>query len=211
MKRTTANIYLLILLLIFVTVPAFVIKKTVDMKSGWNGITWGRTESQIKDWIKRNNTNYDFERCTLSHYGVVCWKLTWKSKNSNVPYEYIEFQFKDGKLCAVIETEKVTDSDPAVRLALGHPEKGTDIKSVPYKEKGIKFSLVERVFYYTPEAKFRATKERYAVSRLVKTPVDEESQFPEETLSWRLTKGSYSSSYYEEIRDHLENFPSAHF
>ena len=211
MRKKASIIYLIVLLLIFISVPAYVIKKTVSMKSGWNGLTWGRSEIQIKEWIKKNNSNYEIERCPLSHYGVVCWKLTWKSKNNNVPYEYIEFQFKDGKLCAVIETEKVTDMDPAIRLSLGHPDRGSDIKSVPYKEKGLKFSLVERVFYYSPEAKFKVTKERFAVSRLVKVPLDEKAELPEEVLSWRLTKGSYSPSYFEEVKNQSENFPSAHF
>lgn len=209
-SKSLLIIYLIILLIIFVSVPCFVIKRAIDMQSGWNGVSWGKTESQMKDWMKKNNTNYTFERCPLSHYGVVCWKLSWNTKENSVPFEYIEFQFKNGRLCAVIETEKVSSSDPRNRLNLGVAKKGTDLKKELVREKGTRFILTERVFYYVPESKFKETKERYAVSLLVKSPVGE-SEIPEETISWRLTKGSYSSSYYEEISDNYDNFPSANF
>lgn len=211
MKNNTFSVvYIIFLSAAFVLVPAFVIKRTFDMKSGWNGLSWGKTEEQIREWVKKNNTNYSFERCPLSHYGIVCWKLSWKTKENSVPFEFIEFQFKDGKLVAVIETEKSSSSDPASRLDLGRPAKGTDIKSLVQRENGIRFAFTERVFYYVPESKFKATKERYAVSRLVKTPLDR-TEIPEEILSWRLTRGSYSSKFYEEISDKWNDFPSAHF
>lgn len=39
-KKLFAAFYMIFLLAAFVSVPLFVIKKTLDMKSGWHGITW---------------------------------------------------------------------------------------------------------------------------------------------------------------------------
>ena len=208
-KKLFAAFYMIFLLLAFVSVPLFVVKKTLDMKSGWHGIPWESTESQVSDWVKKNNSNYDFEKCPLNHYGVLCRKLTWKKNRGDVPFDSIEFQFRNGKLCAVIESEKVSDFDPSLNLDLGRPEKGSDIKLVEVKEKGVRFVMIERVFYYTPEKQSGTTRERYAVSRLIKSPVKTES--PEEIISWRLTKGSYDKEFYEEIKERWDNFPSAHF
>ncbi len=205
-KNFFAVLYMIFLVAAFVSVPLFVVKKTINMKSGWHGIPWGSTESQVSDWVKKNNTNYDFEKCPLNHYGVFCRKLTWKKNLGEVP-DSIEFQFKNGKLCAVIESEKVSDFDPAVGLDLGSPAKGTDIKLV--EARGKQFVMIERVFYYTPEKQSGATRERYAVSRLIKAPT--KSEIPEEIVSWRLSKGSCSKDFYEEIKDRWDNFPSAHF
>ena len=136
-KKLFAAFYMIFLFLAFVSVPLFVVKKTLDMKSGWHGIPWGSTESQVSDWVKKNNTNYDFEKCPLNHYGVLCRKLTWKKNRGDVPFDSIEFQFRNGKLYAVIESEKVSDFDPSLNLDLGRPAKGSDIKLVEVKEKGV--------------------------------------------------------------------------
>ncbi len=209
MKKRGALIYLICLAVISLLVPAYVIKTTVDMKSGWNGLVWGRTENQVKEWIRKNNSNYTLAKCTQSHYGVVCWKLSWKNA-SDSPMEYIEFQFKDGKLCAVIETERVVSSDPFPNGELGQPEKGSDIKTLQIKEKGVRFNLTERAFYYIPEVRFKATKQRVCVSRLVKNALNKED-VPEEVLSWRVTRGFYTAARFEEVKNSYDDFPAAHF
>ncbi len=209
-RRTSSIIYVIFLSLVSISLPLVVLKRTQDVKSGWKNLSWGSTENQVREWVKKNNTNYLFERCPLSHYGVACWKLSWKAKRGEIPLESIEFQFKDGRLCAVVETERTGETDPAKTLSLGQAKNGTDIKTVSIREKGLKYALTERVFYYEPESRFSSTKVLYAVSRLVKIPMHE-SENPEEVLSWRLTKGSYSPSYYAEAMTNLEIFPSARF
>ena len=209
MKKRGAIIYSIFLLIVFLLVPAYVIKLSIDMKSGWNGLTWGKTENQVKEWIRKNNSNYNLSRCTQSHYGVVCWKLSWKAQ-ADSPLDFIEFQFQDGKLCAVIETEKVVSEDPFPNGELGLAEKGSDLKTVQLKEKGVRYSVTERAFYYIPEVRFKATKQRIAVSRLVKNAINRED-LPEEILSWRVTRGYYSPSRFEEVKSQYDDFPSAHF
>ncbi len=209
MKKKAAIIYSIFLFLLALLVPLYVIKLSIDIKSGWNGLTWGKTENQVKEWIRKNNSNYNLTKCTQSHYGVVCWKLSWKN-SVDTPMEYIEFQFKDGKLCAVIETQKVLSADPFPNGQLGQPEKGSDIKTVQIKEKGIRYNLTERAFYYVPEVRFKATKERLCVSRLVKNAINKED-IPEEVLAWRVTRAYYTSARFEEIRNSYDDFPGAHF
>lgn len=209
MTKRSAIIFLSILIFFALLTPALVILQTVRINSGWHGISWGAQESQVQEWIKKNNNKYNWSRCNFSHFGVTCYKLSWK-ENENSPFDYIEFQFKDNKLCAVIETEHSKNFDPAIAKKLGKPKNGTDVSVDFLREKGFKYKISDRVFYYEPVQKFNSTKLRYAVQRYVKTNLSDESQ-PDEILSYQLTTGYYSIERFEEIKNSTEDFPTFRF
>lgn len=209
MTKSKAIILSAILGILFLAIPAFVIVKAANIKSGYKGLVWGQTEYQVKEWIKKNNNNIVWSKCPLSHYGVTCTKLTWK-KNEQSPFEYIEFQFKNGKLAAVIETEHEKPFTPEVLYSYGRSENGTDLAVEIYKSKGEKFQLRDYVNYYSPMQKFNGTKKRYAVEILFKKNLTD-TTVPEEKIFYLLTTGYYSPEYYDEAKNHNENFPSHRF
>lgn len=207
MTQKKAIVFLSILLLVFIVAPTFVIYRTIALKSGWNGIRWESSMAQVKKWIKKNNTNYRYEVCDKSHFGILCYKLSWREKNHS-SLEFIEFQFKNDKLCAVIETKKPTQTNPATSLNLGQAEFARDVRTFFSREKGIKFLYTERNRYYSPSNIFKTTKKRYAVTVLErKIPADE--TFADEAVLFRLTEGYYESAYFDTIKDKIDDFPSS--
>lgn len=105
MTKRSAIIFLSILIFFAILTPALVIIQTTRINSGWHEILWGTSENHVQEWIRKNNNRYSYNRCNFSHFGVTCYKLSWK-ENETSPFDYIEFQFRDNKLCAVIETER---------------------------------------------------------------------------------------------------------
>lgn len=210
MNKRNSIIFLSIISAIFVIMPVIVILRTCHLKAGYKGLTWGRTEAQVQMWIKKNNNKAIWNRCNLSHYGVTCWKLTWKNLESS-PYEFIEFQFKDGMLVSVIETEREKPYSRQIDTMFGRPDYGTDIAaSSVQKDKGIKFQYINRIFYYTGRRHLSGTKTRIAVERLIKYTLND-STVPEETILYRVTTGYYSPEYYDSIKNSHESFPSKKF
>ena len=195
MTERKSQVFICILAAVFVLVPVFVIKKTVDLQSGWNGLAWESTQDEVKEWVKKNNTKYSYSPCSQSHFDVSCFKLSWKNTEHS-PFEYIEFQFKDGLLCAVIETGKPVFSDPAVSLGLGSPESGRDLRYFFQKEKGIKYKYTERVFYYTPSEKRKSSGKYQAVCRLVRN-IPSDPSFADENVLFRLTTVSCKNSSFD--------------
>ena len=57
MTERKSQVFICMLAAVFVLVPVFVIKKTVDLQSGWNGLAWESTQDEVKEWVKKNNTN----------------------------------------------------------------------------------------------------------------------------------------------------------
>ena len=210
MTKTKAIIISSILLLLFLLAPAFVILKAIHIKSGYKGLIWGQTEYQVQQWAKKNNNNMIWTKCPLSHYGVKCYKLSWK-QNRQSPFEYIEFQFKNEKLVAVIETEHEKPFNPNILKQYGKSENGTDLAVETYKVKGEKYKLRDYVNYYIPNAQpFYGTKKRYAVEILFQQNLNNENE-AETKLFCLVTKGYYAPEYFEEARKHNENFPSHRF
>ena len=209
MTKTKAIILSSILGILFFAMPAIVLVKAVRINSGYKGLVWGQTEYQVKEWIKKNNNNIIWTKCPFSHYGVSCTRLAWKQGGQS-PFEYIEFQFKNGKLAAVIETGHAKPFSPEILYSYGRSENGTDLAVEIYKSKGERFQLRDYVNYYAPAQKFNGTKKRYAVEILFKKNLSD-STAPEEKLFYLLTAGYYSPDYYEEARNHNENFPSHRF
>lgn len=200
--KRKAVVLISVLLLVFILVPFFVIKKTFDIKSGWNSILWGSSQNQVKEWVKKNNTNYIYSLCNSSHFGVVCYKLSWKNKESSL-FEYIEFQFKDDSLCAVIETEKQSLSDPAKKYSLGRPLYGKDIRLFYKRENGIKYSYVVRLFYYDIQNKWKNTKNRYYIKCVIRN-IPSNSSFSDEIISYQYIKGYYSANYFDLIKNNSD-------
>ncbi len=199
MTKTKATIYSVLFLLLFIGIPFFVIERNILISGGWNGLPWGATESQAKEWVQKNNTNALWNKCKQNHFGVSCYKVTWKD-NANVPFESIEFQFKNGELCAVKETKLQTQIDPAISMKLGNPTSGKDLANDIYKEKGIKYKLTDRIFFYKPERQPRNVKITYSVERLVRTNISD-LDMPDLTLFYQLsifyTAPEYSSQEQE--------------
>lgn len=209
MTKSKAITISIVLGILFLAMPAFVITKTARIKSGYKGLVWGETEFQVKEWMKKNNNKIIWTKCPFSHYGVSCIRLTWK-QNEQSPFEYIEFQFKNEKLVAVIETGHEKPFSPEVLYSYGRSENGTDLAVEIYKNKGEKFQLRDYVNYYSPLQKFNGTKKRFAVEILFKKNLSDTS-VPEEKLFYLLTSGYYAPDYYEEAKMHNENFPSHRF
>lgn len=209
MTKIKAIILVSILSLAAIITPAIVIHRSVTIRSGYKGITWGRTQHQVEQWARNNNNKINWARCPFSHYGVTCIRLTWK-QNETTPFEYIEFQFKDEKLVAVIETEHEKPFEKSILHSLGRSENGTDYARDTYREKGIKYELRDWINYYSPSKNWKGTKIRYAVNVLFRKNLSDPEQ-PEEKLLYQLTTGYYSPEYFEEARKHNENFPSHHF
>lgn len=209
MTKTKALILCSILGFIFIAAPAFVITKAFRIKSGYKGVFWGQTEYQVKEWAKKNNNKSYWEKCPLSHYGVTCQRLNWK-QNEQSPFEYIEFQFKDEKLVAVIETGHEKPFSQDIFYSYGHSENGTDLAVEIYREKGTKYQLRDFVNYYSPVQKMNGTKKRFAVEILFRKNLSDFS-VPEEKVMYLLTTGYYSPEYYEQAKEHTENFPSHRF
>lgn len=210
MNKRNALIFLSILGILFTAMPLIVILRTIHLKSGYKGLVWGRTEQQVQSWIKKNNNKAVLNRCNLSHFGVSCYKLTWKDSSTS-PFEYIEFQFKDGKLVAVVETGHKKDYTKNIAKEFGQPDFGTDIAVSPVqKEKGQRYQLTDRIFYYSASNRLIGTKSRIALECLIKN-VTNDTAIPEETLFYRITTGYYSPDYYDQAKSNTENFPSLRF
>lgn len=209
MTKVKAIIITSILGILFLAAPAAVITRAVHIKSGYRGLLWDSTEFQVQEWIKKNNNRFSWTKCPLSHYGVTCSRLSWKQDQQS-PFEYIEFQFKNGKLVAVIETGHEKEFSKEVLHAYGKSENGTDLAIDEYKSKGTKYQLRDYVNYYSPVNKFSGTKERYAVEILFQKNLSDPT-VPEEKLMYHLTSGYYSPSYYEEAKNLNQNFPSHRF
>lgn len=209
MTKSKAIILCSILGIIFLLAPAFVITRAFRIKSGYKGVFWGQTEYQVKEWANNNNNKITWEKCPLSHYGVTCQRLSWK-KNEQSPFEYIEFQFKNEKLVSVIETGHEKPFNKDVFYDYGRSENGTDLAIETYREKGTKYELRDFVNYYSPVQKFYGTKKRFAVEILFRKNLSDVS-VPEEKLMYVLTTGYYAPEYFEEAKEHAENFPSHRF
>ena len=210
MSKSKAVLILAILSVIFISAPLAVFIKTSHLRSGYKGLPWGKTEYQVQEWIKKNNNKFYWSKCPLSHYGVSCSRLSWK-QNEQSPFEYIEFQFKDGKLVAVIETGHQKNHTPEVLRSFGKSENGTDLAVENYRSKGEKYQLRDYVNYYVPiNQKLNGTKKRYAVQILFQKNLSN-PEIPEEKLFYQLTEGYYSPEYFEEAKKHSENFPSFRF
>lgn len=211
MSKRRAIIILCILSVFFVCVPLFVILRTINFEFGWKGLHWGSSEYQVKEWVEKNNNKANWAKCNHPHFGVSCYKVTWKEARA-IPFEYIEFQFKNEKLVAVIETYHEEEVDPADYLKLYRSniirEGGTDLQVEFTREKGIRIKNVDRVFYYTIPRSFNKTRIRHAVERLVKINTQDQT----ETISlYNLTTGYYSYEYFEEAKALQESFPSHRF
>lgn len=209
MTKRSAIIFLSVLIFFAILTPALVIIQTTRINSGWHEILWGTSENHVQEWIKKNNNRYSYNRCNFSHFGVTCYKLSWK-ENETSPFDYIEFQFRDNKLCAVIETERKKNFDPAISRKLGKPKNGTDLSVDYLREKGIRYKISDRVFYYEPIQKLSSTKLRYAVQRYIRTNLNDVSK-PDEIMEYQLTTGYYQPDYFEEIKDNTEDFPTFRF
>lgn len=98
-NKKLAICLIVISLFLFFFMPFMVIRQMFLMKSGWNGIFWNSTESQVKEWVKKNNNSYLYRQCPYSHFGVKCYLLSWKSEIDDT----IEFQFRNSKLFCVVE------------------------------------------------------------------------------------------------------------
>lgn len=190
-------------------VPAFVISRTISLNAGWNGIPWGSTESQVQTWVKKNNNRVSWAKCTASHYGVTCFKITWKESEKS-PFECIEFQFQNGELKAVIETAHQKDFERSDLTSLGKASYGTDLATDIEREKGIKYRITDRVFYYDNLRKYSSVKKRAALELLVRTPINADD-VPEKILCSRLTTAYYSSDYYEMVKSSSGDFPAQRF
>lgn len=209
MTKIKAIIITSILLLASVIAPAIVINRSITIRSGYKGIPWGRTQYQVEEWVRSNNNKITWTRCPFSHYGVTCCQVKWK-QNEKTPFEYIEFQFKDEKLVAVIETEHEKQFEKTILQSLGKSDNGKDYKRETYREKGVKYELRDWVNYYIPAKTYRGTKVRHALNLLYRKNLTNPEE-PEEKLMYQLTTGYYSPSYFEEARLYSENFPSHHF
>ena len=213
MTKKSSIVTICILSVVFLMAPVFVIIRTINIENGWKGLPWGATEQQTKEWVEKNNNKSIWNKCNLTHFGVSCYKLTWKETKS-IPFEYIEFQFKNGKLCAVIETYHEEANDPAEYLKLNRPKiergGGQDLGNDFYREKGNKYKLTDRVFYYTIPRTFKETRIRHAVERLVKNNLTDTAE-PESVISYQLTTAYYSLEYFEEAKNLTDNFPSHRF
>ena len=141
-----AIVFITILSIFFVLSPLFVIYKTVKFQGGYKGLNWGVSEDQTIQWLKKNSNKAIWTKCDNNHYGSLCYKVTWKEKDSQ-EFEYIEFQFQNEKLCAVIESYKPTDVNPLRTYNLGSAQKGTDLEIFYKKEKGVKYKYIDRAFY----------------------------------------------------------------
>lgn len=53
MTERKSQVFICMLATVFVLVPVFVIKKTVDLQSGWNGLAWESTQDEVKEWVKK--------------------------------------------------------------------------------------------------------------------------------------------------------------
>lgn len=209
MTKVKAIIFVSVLAAISILVPSIVIYRSVNIRSGYKGLPWGKTQYQVEQWARSNNNKSVWSRCPSSHYGVNCIRLTWK-QNQTTPFEYVEYQFKDEKLVAVIETQHEKPFDKDIFRIYGKSENGTDYARETYKEKGTKYELRDWINYYSPSQRWKGTKLRYAVNVLYRKNLSNPEQ-PEEKLMYQLTTGYYSPEYYEEARTHNENFPSHHF
>lgn len=205
MTEKKAIIIISILAFFALAAPVFVLLKAKNLNAGWKGILWDSTEVQVQDWVKKNNNKASWSRCNLSHFGVNCYKITWK-ENEKSPFEYIEFQFKDNKLKAVIETEHQRDFQKNDLKIYGRAEFGRDLAKDYYKEKGIKYQLTDRVFFYED---FQ-NKKRIALQILVRSALNSE-EIADENLYTQITSGYYSPDYYDDAKESNENFPSFRF
>ncbi len=209
MTKSKAIILSSFLAFIFFAVPLLVILKGFQLKSGYKGLSWGQNEVNVKEWVKKNNNKIIWSACPQSHFGVNCFRLTWKDGEKS-PFEYIEFQFKNEKLVAVIETEHEKLFDKKVFYSYGKSENGTDLAVETYKSKGEKFQLRDYVNYYVPKQSLNGTKKRYAVEILYKKNLSN-PEVPEEKVLCLITTGYYSSEYFEEAKLYEKNFPSHRF
>lgn len=208
MTLKKAVIFISVLGFFSLAVPFFVIFKSISLNSGWNGILWDSTEPQVQAWVKKNNNRANWSKCPLSHFGVSCYKVTWKETEKS-PYEYIEFQFQDGKLKAVIETFHQKDFQKTDLQEFGRASYGSDLAIDFYRDKGIKYKLADRVFYY--ENPIHSSKKyRIAQEFLVQTPINS-NEITETILFSRITKAWYCPDYYEKAKNSNENFPSSRF
>lgn len=213
MTRNKAIATVIILTVISLIIPSFVIIRSINVENGWKGLPWGASESQTREWIDKNNNKAVWSKCNLPHYGVSCFKVTWKD-TKQTPFEFIEFQFKNGKLCAVIESNHEEPSDPADALHLNRPGverlTGQDLAYDFYRDRSYRYKLVDRVFYYVEPRNWKDTRVRYAVARLVRINLSDLTE-PDIVMDYQLSTAYYSLDYFEETKDHLENFPSHRF
>ena len=206
--KKSAIIFIIFLTVIFLSAPLIVIQKTFKLSGGYKGLSWNVTEDQTRDWINKNSNKAIWSKCDKNHYGVLCYKVYWKD-NASQNFEYLEFQFKDGKLCSVLESYKETQTDPRKTYNLGSPQSGSDIEIFFTKEKGVKYKYVDRVFYYISEDFVNNTKNRYAISQLTKN-IPDDLTYPDTIEKYQFTKGYYSREYVS-FESEEKNFPTFRF
>lgn len=203
-----AIVFITILSIFFVLSPLFVIYKTVKFQGGYKGLNWGVSEDQTIQWLKKNSNKAIWTKCDNNHYGSLCYKVTWKEKDSQ-EFEYIEFQFQNEKLCAVIESYKPTDVNPLRTYNLGSAQNGTDLEIFYKKEKGVKYKYIDRAFYYNSSPIRKNTENRYVISQLIKSiPADE--SFPDTVEQYQFTKGYFSTEFVSFESESI-NFPTYRF
>ncbi|MEE1167327.1 MAG: hypothetical protein UHP28_09290 [Treponema sp.] len=194
-NKKVAVVLISICLFFVISMPVYVIRQVVLLKGGWNGITWNSTESQVKDWIKTNNSGYSYRKCPFSHFGVKCNLLEWKTESGS-PWSSIEFQFADSRFCCVVENGPILAFENIDMENFDVTDYGVDkeakfleeilIESKQIKKSGQKIDVSNKVQIYEQKGFFNASTVRFCL--LLKVQYDGENQ---RVLNCRLVKQTF--------------------
>lgn len=196
-------IFAVILIFLFFLFPSILCSRVLKFQSGYKGLKWGSSLSDVKSWVKKNSNNSSLKKCDESHFGLLCYKLKLKNPESG-ELDFLEFQFQNEKLCSVVES--FTESElPFEKSEFNIFEKGFNIDSYEKRIKGKKYKFFHNVI---PSKFFNisnGTKTCKFYSRLIKS-FNGEDEFFAESEKFQLTIKYFSYDYKEFENEELISF-----
>lgn len=200
-SKLNKKIYIAILCVfgfLFLLFPSILISKVLKLESGYKGLKWGSTISDVRDWASKNTTNFSFKKCEQGHFGGVCYKLKLKNaENSKI--DFLEFQFQNEKLICVVESFFETE-ESFENLSEESFLRGTKLDSEIKKNKGKKYEFSHYVLPSIHKNAANGTKILELYSALIKSPVDEN-----ETKDLHAEKFQFTVKYFGYDYNHFED------